>query len=156
MFCEYYKSGKRQADLMEVLYRWLDTPFRHHCAVLNQGVDCIRFVAKVLEETGVKKAINIPDYPRDWHMHTSDSLLVVGLVQRLPCFNVWALNRMESPMNGDIILYQSGKAVSHAGIYFDEKVYQSLYPTGVLFKMFQDQSWFPKRKFCFRIIKKVE
>jgi len=151
MFQEYFRSGERQAVLMQVLHKWLDTPFRHHCSVLGEGVDCIRFVAKVLEQTGVKEQISIPDYPRDWHMHTNDSILVVGLVQRIPCFNVCTLSN-EDPINGDILLYESGKAVSHAGIYFDERVYQSLYPAGVIFKMYKDKDWFPKKKFCFRVI----
>lgn len=152
MFQAYYKSGKRQANLINVLHEWLDTPFRHHCAVRKEGVDCIRFVSKVLEKTGVKEKILIPDYSRDWHMHTNDSLLVVGLVSRIPCYNIWALSRSELPVNGDILLYKSGKAVSHAGIYFDERVYQSLYPAGVIFKRYHDQDWFPNLRFCFRVI----
>ena len=155
MLESYYKSGEKQAELMNYLYSWIDTPFRHHCSVKKEGVDCIRFVAKILEETGVKRKINIPDYPRDWHMHTNDSSLVFGLVQRIPCFNVWSIDRFEQPINGDILLYKSGKAVSHAGIYFDEYVFQSLYPAGVIRKKYNDQKWFPQLRFCFRIIKEV-
>lgn len=110
--------------LIAELQSWLGTPWRHHCQVRRLGADCIGMVYGVLVATGAIAPIALPDYPRDWHLHNDDELLVEGL-RGLP-------ETVEitdgSLMDGDVAVYRYGKAGSHAGIYFDRGVYHL--PTG--------------------------
>lgn len=109
----------KQDLLATELQSWLGTPWRHHCHVRRLGADCIGMVYGVLVGTGAIAPFDIPDYPRDWHMHRDDELLVLGL-RALPEMLEFNDGRM---MDGDIIIYRYGKASAHAGIYFDRGIY---------------------------------
>lgn len=115
---EAYFADKDEL-LLDELQRWLGTPWRHHCQACRLGADCIGMVYGVLVATGAIQPTTIPPYPRDWHMHNGDELLVDGL-RHVP-------NMIEildgSLINGDVILYRYGKASSHIGIYHSNGVY---------------------------------
>lgn len=147
----YFEDIEKQEKLKKILDEWLNTPFRHHCGVKGLGCDCIHFVVRVLEEIGLLKWHKniMPDYPRDWHLHNTRELLAEGLEKELDIKKV-SLNRLK---NGDIILFHYGKAASHAGIYYDEHVYQSITNVGVCSIHFQDRKMKQRMKFAYRIIK---
>ena len=148
----YFEDVERQRELKKILDEWLDTPFRHHCGVKGMGCDCIHFVSRVLEETGVlqwRKDI-MPDYPRDWHLHNTRELLSERMEKEL---NVEKVG-LSDLMNGDIILSHYGKAASHAGIYYDDHVYQSLDNIGVCKIHFNDRGYRKQMKYAYRIKKR--
>jgi cell wall-associated NlpC family hydrolase len=146
----YFDDLEKQQELQRILDAWIGTPFRHHCGVKGLGADCIHFVARVLEEIGILKWRKglIPDYPRDWHMHNTRELLLERLVKEL---NVVEAD-LNSPMNGDILLSHYGQAASHAGIYFDGRVYQSVKNVGVCKIHFSDATFRKQMKYAFRVI----
>lgn len=93
------------------------------------GCDCIHLVLRVYEEMGLTEfpKKQMPDYPRDWHLHNTTELLADGIERTLPVDRVM----VGTPMDGDITLSKYGRASSHSGIYCDGYVYQALNGMGV-------------------------
>jgi cell wall-associated NlpC family hydrolase len=146
----YFDDPEKQLELKRILDEWMGTPFRHHCGVKKLGCDCIHFVARVFEEMGVlrwRKNL-VPDYPRDWHLHNTRELLLERLVKEL---NVIPAD-LNHPMNGDILLSHYGKASSHAAIYCDGYIYQSVDGIGVCKINFSDATFRRQMKYAFRVI----
>ena len=147
----YFEDEEKQKELKGVLDEWHGTPYRHHCGVKGLGCDCIHFVAKVFEEMGIfkwRKNI-ISDYPRDWHLHNTRELLCEAIERELKV-EKFELNNL---MNGDITISHYGKAASHAGIFFDEHVYQAINRVGVCKISFNDRLLRRQMKFAYRILK---
>lgn len=148
----HFEDKTNQESLSRVLSEWLNTPFRHKCCAKNLGCDCINFVIGVFDELGlcIKSKIDLPDYPPDWHYHNTRELLSEGLERE---FNVEKFNIFDAPvlLNGDVILSHYGKASSHAGIYFDGYVYQSLNNIGVKKIHFSDRKFQKGMKFVYRL-----
>lgn len=146
----YFDDIEKQKLLKDILDDWLGTPFRHFCGVKGLGCDCIHFVARVLEETGVLTWHKnmILSYPKDWHVHNTRELLVEGIEKNISSEKVG----LSGLMNGDIILSYCGKAASHAGFYFDGHVYQSLTRIGVCKISFNDRKFRKRMKFAYRIL----
>ena len=152
MVIYFFENTEKQKELKIILDEWIWTPYKHHTGVKGIGCDCIHFVGCVMEEMGLlifdKKTV--PQYPRDWHLHNTREILSEGIEARL---NVKKLNINDDLMNGDIILSHYGKASSHAGIFFDNYVYQALDGIGVRKINFGDQKFKKQMKFFYRILK---
>lgn len=144
---DLFDNKEKQNKLKIILDSWEDTPFKHHCGVKNKGCDCIHFVARVFEELGLLTLNKVPDYPRDWHLHNTRELLSEAVIKYLSVEKV-NLNNLK---NGDIILSHYGKASSHAAIYFDGYVYQSIINIGVCKINFEDRKFKKRMKFAYRI-----
>jgi len=146
----YFENIEKQNKLKLILDSWLGTPFRHQASVKGLGVDCINFVAKVLEELKIlkwKKDL-MPEYAPDWHMHRTQSLLIDGILQHLNVENVGFNNLM----NGDLIIYFFGRAASHASIYYDDHTYQAVNDIGVVKLPVSDRMWWKRKRYNFRIL----
>lgn len=146
----YFEDIERQDQLKKVLNEWIGTPFRHSCGVKNLGCDCIHFVARVLEEVGALTWYKdmIPNYPKDWHVHNtrelmSEKIMETGNIKKI---------KLSAIKNGDIVLFHYGKAASHAGIYFNNYIYQSLCKIGVCKIRFTDKSFKRRMKFAYRLL----
>lgn len=146
----YFDDKERQAKLLIHLDEWLDTPFRHKCGVKGLGCDCIHFVIRILEEFELVdlNRIKIPDYPKDWHEHNTQELLKEAIEKYL---NVELVDLNGMLLNGDIILSHFGKASSHAGIYYNGYVYQSINKVGVKRINFNDKFFRSNMRYCYRI-----
>lgn len=148
----YFDDICKQKELLRIMESWLHPPtqYKHKIGVKSMGCDCIHFVARVLEEVGLLdfKYIHIPDYPRDWHLHNTREVLAEAIEKYL---NVRKRSVTGTLINGDIILSHYGKASSHAGIYFDNYVYQSLDNVGVRKITFNDAIFKKRMKSVYRI-----
>jgi len=144
----YFDNLNNQVKLLTVLKSWEGTPHIHWCGVKQRGTDCIHFVLRVFEEVGVvpNGRIKVQRYQRDWHMHQANELLLNTLREVPELVEVCK----DDPVNGDIILFYFGKACSHAGIFFDDFVYQSLVDIGVTRGTWKDDMWYPRRRYAFR------
>lgn len=118
----YFESKERQEKLKTVLESWEGTPHKHKGRVKGKAVDCINLVGMVLVETGVIRKFYVIDYAPDWHLHKSRELLLEGIMEQTPSVQV---DPMGPLMNGDVLLFQYGRASAHSAIYFDDYVYQS-------------------------------
>jgi len=150
----FFKDIENQKKLKRILKEWEGTPYRHWSGVKQGGCDCIHFVVKVLEEFGFGP-FKIQKYPRDWHLHRDEERLLNGIRIALNGKVEEYKERKDAlviPINGDIILYQFGKVISHAGIYFDNHVYQSLNNIGIQKRKWADKTWYKRMKYIHRLL----
>lgn len=152
MVIYFFEDIEKQKELKIILDEWKGTPYKHHTGVKGMGCDCIHFVGCVMEEIGLLSfdRKTVPQYPRDWHLHNTREILAEGIEKRL---NVNKHGINDDMLNGDIILSHYGKASSHAGIFFDNYVYQALDGIGVRKINFGDQKFKKQMKFVYRILK---
>jgi cell wall-associated NlpC family hydrolase len=149
----FFDDPDNQRDLKRILDEWLDTPYRHRCGVKGLGTDCIHFVARVLEEVGLLKWRKnlIPNYSRDWHLHNEKSLLMEGFEKEFEGnYEKIGLNALK---NGDIPVAFYGKAISHAGFYFDGYIYQAIDNLAVKKININDRIFRRQMRFAYRILK---
>lgn len=151
----YFDDPNRQVRLKQILESWVGTPFRHRCGVKGLGADCIHFVARVFEELGVIRwrADMIPDYPPDWNLHKTRELLCEAIEReaKVEKFEIDDPFRWNFK-NGDIVCSYYGKAASHAGIFCDGYVYQTLEDMGVIKTHLEDDYFIRRIKIVYRIL----
>ena len=126
----YFTPIERQLRLKEIIDSWIGTPFRHRCAVKGKkgGVDCINFCGEVYKEMGILDSYELPKYGKDWHLHRQGEKLLTGIfdfADAHPTYNLKSVG-FNNPKNGDIIMFQYGRASAHTSIYYDGSVYQVL------------------------------
>jgi cell wall-associated NlpC family hydrolase len=144
----WFDNEDELAKLEKEMAEWAETPYMHHTGVKGRGCDCIHFIVKAMEPIGVFKnrAIIIPKYPRDWHLHNGEKLLVDGIRKQM---NVEEVDR-EKPRNGDVVLYKYGLHEAHGGIYYNGHVVQALNNIGVTARQYEDPYFFERMVRCFR------
>jgi len=91
--------------------KWLGTPYHHQARVRGVGVDCAMLLCEVYEACGMIPHIDPRPYPPDWHLHRSEEKYL-GWIKKYA-------DQVDEPMPGDVVLYQFGRTVSHAGIVID-------------------------------------
>jgi len=142
----YFDDPERQKELKAVLESWLGTPFRHAAMVKKAGVDCIHFVKGALDETGVRTP-KVPKYPKDWHIHQTENLMINGL-NGAGCFE---LQPDVNPKNGDIIVFHYGKVESHVAIFFEGNLYHALSGASVVKSDYKEQFLRSKVRKVYRV-----
>jgi len=147
----FFDDEEKQRELKRILDEWMGTPFRHQCGVKGMGCDCSYFVARVLEELGILKWRKdlMPDYPKDWHFHTTRELVKEQVEKELRCEPIG----LDHFFNGDVILLHFGKASSHMGIFYDGYIYRSLEGVGVCRSSAHEKSLKKRMRFAYRILK---
>jgi len=148
----FFESKEKQKELGEVLESWENTPFRHWAGVKGLGCDCIHFVTRVMEEVGASpvqgETYKILRYPKDWHLHNGEELLLKGILGQMKVEPVGTLH----PINGDILLFKFGEVCSHSSIYYDGRLYHSLTNIGVRKTPYADNKWIKRLKYNFRVL----
>ena len=127
---EYIYDNQTILDkLISECNSWIGTPFRHKTGVKGLGCDCINFVGEVYKSIGaVKKNVKYPDYPKDWHLHQTRSLMFEE-IQKYTDFDI--IEDKKDLRDGDLLLFNIGKTAAHAGIYIGGYVYEALSGTSV-------------------------
>jgi cell wall-associated NlpC family hydrolase len=106
---------------------WLRTPYHHMGKVKGCGVDCAMFPLAVYQECGILPADFVPpDYSMQWHLHHSEE-------KYLQTIEPFCVEKTESPLPGDFIVFKFGRAFSHGAIVVDWPIIiHSYIPHGVL------------------------
>ena len=55
---------------------WYGTPYSHMQKAKRRGVDCTLFIAECLREAGFISKVEYDYYPRDWHIHTNEEIVL--------------------------------------------------------------------------------
>jgi hypothetical protein len=150
----YFEIEKNKDQLLTVCKSWLNTPYRHHCAVKGLGCDCAHFIAKVLVELGLLKWKRglIPDYPRGWHLHIASELFEETIEKRFNEQKIYFEKFTDKDfICGDIALFQYGKANSHGAFFIDGYFYHSLDRIGVIKTIWIDKELGNRFKLLYRI-----
>jgi len=149
----FFEDPENDRKLKEALDSWVGTPYRHLTGVKGQygGCDCIHMVVGAYKECGADKGnpIFIPKYAPDWHLHTGESLIVVGITKQ---YKVEEIKDYTKVMNGDLILFKWGRHAAHSGIYYNGVVYQSLIDIGVETRAYLgDKEFFDRMDMILRV-----
>ncbi len=136
---------------------WVDTPYHHQARVKGIGVDCCNLIAAIGENVGLVNSIIIEPYNLQWHLHSSEEIML-KLIESYGCKQIeFDKSRQETWPIGSIATFRYGRANSHLGIimpnntlihaaadygkvvhsYFDDKLLSRLqflytYPIGAL------------------------
>lgn len=68
-------AARFEQRLVEVLDRWRGTPYMAGQQMRGVGVDCVRFVAAVLDEFYLREPVPIETLPTDAALHARDSAI---------------------------------------------------------------------------------
>ena len=92
---------------------WLGTPYHHQGRVKGVGVDCGQILIAIYEKTGILPIGECEPgyYPADWALHNSEEKYLAW-VQKY-------CDPVSEAQVGDIVLFQFGRCISHAGIVIE-------------------------------------
>jgi cell wall-associated NlpC family hydrolase len=107
-------------------------------------------VVGVLTNVGYKKRWKMPHYPKDWHLHNVESILLREIKSQMAHEMVPIT---EPRRDGDIVLFHFGKTVSHAGIVMGDNLYHSVIGTGVESFLANDPTWASRARYNVRLKK---
>ena len=90
---------------------YLGTPHVNQAKVKGKGVDCGMLLIAALEGSGAiaKNAIEIAPYSNEWHLHHSE--------EWFKHYVETYCDKVDELQEGDFILYQFGRCVSHGAVY---------------------------------------
>lgn len=77
--------------------------------VKGAGADCLTLLAEVYHEAGLIPHIEIPFYPKDWHLHRDAERYLDGLMR-------YTREIEGPPLPGDVVLWRFGRCFSHGAI----------------------------------------
>ena len=110
-------SEEKKTALIREAQRWHGTPFREHTEICGVGADCVHLARGVAVGAGFDvPPINNNDYPLDWAMHRSRSL-VLEWVEGTKRFRKLADG--EPPQPGDLICIRQGRCSHHVALMID-------------------------------------
>lgn len=102
----------QRAAVLQEAGAWLGTPYRHHARVQGAGVDCAQLLVAVFSHCGLVPAVDLGNYPTDWHLHHTEERFLGWLhelgARRLP--------DGELPKPGDVAVFKFGLCYSHGAI----------------------------------------
>jgi len=144
----FFGTDEAKANLKAEMDSWLGTPYRHRASVKGRGADCIGFVVGVLRNVGYRERFKVPDYPKDWHLHNMESILLREIRRQMRVEE----RHVDDLENGDLLLFYFGRTVSHAGFVWGRWVYHSVIGIGVERFELTDETWFHRRKYNMRLL----
>lgn len=113
--------------------KWLGTPHVNGAKVKGRGVDCGMLLIAALEDSGTIKPGDIPvaPYSNEWHLHRSEEWFLRYV--RKYC------RQVDSMQEGDFLLYQFGRCISHGGVYLGGgKIAHAVVGQGVILSSIDD------------------
>lgn len=131
-------DDKIWAQFEAVLRSWVGTRYRHYTCVKGRGVDCSLFASACLREFGVIENREYAYYPRDWHIHTHDELVLEAINDAAS--NMKGKYRLKeiitdmSELRGDIVVYEFNKKglKNHLTIFMENNtLIHAMFPSGV-------------------------
>jgi cell wall-associated NlpC family hydrolase len=124
------------AAMKQIAESWLGTPYRHMQVNKGRGADCTLFLAACLREAGYLTKIEYGYYPRDWHQHTTQEIVMEGFMRhtRGALAPGLAMVEADGSLRGDLMLLAAtGTGVSHHTVmrWEDDRVIHAHGPRGV-------------------------
>ena len=145
---------------------WLKTPYRHRWMRKGRGADCTLFLGAIFLEAGILTRIERPlYYSKDWHIHTTEELVLESLVDHLrrnlaPGYSALVEYNPDPKIveKGDLLGFQTKRSqcTNHAAMYVDEdnQMINSINGRGVVLTEF-GRPWTDQLTTLFRVLKWV-
>lgn len=109
-------TAATRAQIVAEALSWLGTPYHHEAEVRGAGVDCAMFIKAVMAEVGLIHPFTVEHYPSDWMQHRNEERFIAIVEQH-------ARRRLdltaETPLPGDVLVYQFGRCFAHGAIVVD-------------------------------------
>lgn len=114
-------TPEQQAAARVEAESWRGTRHAHRIAARGRGIDCIRYVVRILVAAGVVEDTTVPTYPTSWGLAGSENKIGAAFLaccdaDRVP-IDVW------QPEFGDICIWKVGRNSNHCGIYLGRDVW---------------------------------
>ena len=135
----------RQSLALASVERWRGTPHRDHVAIQGVGVDCIHFVASVLQESEIVPRGTMPGYDPQEGLHDRSDRLREAFAA---CLHGREVDKRE-PMFGDLAVFKTGRTSGHCGIVLNGMLAHALVRSGVVLTSYK--AWRPDVACLFRI-----
>ena len=103
------QEKQERQRVVEAAKEFLGTPYHPAGRIKGAGVDCLTLLACVVEEAGLVPHVDIPYYPKDWHLHRDAERYLEGLLQ-------YTREIEGPPLPGDVVLWKFGRCYSHGAI----------------------------------------
>ena len=153
---------KKQIEILEArIKEWLGTPYCHMGASKG-GVDCAKFIGLILVEMGFISEIEDDYYPRDWHLHGNNEILINSFKKhgRLLPDNLYLTyfpySNKELLLPGDVLtiaMHKKGISNHAAIILSNNRIVHCLERRGIFICQFSEV-WQKRTKFIFRLYEK--
>lgn len=103
--------------LCDIVKQWkaLKVPYEHRGTSRN-GCDCTGLIIGALKEMGFLKNYKLRNYPPDWNLHGGSGNYIVEEINKVA-------DRTKSPGPGDVVLFNFGRCVSHAGLIIEHGLF---------------------------------
>ena len=123
-----FQDRNEWLKFLAILESWLGTPYRHLQMAKGRGADCTLFIGACYLEAGILTAVTYDYYPRDWHIHTDEEVVLESLVRHFTSHLTAGLRAeriedLETPlMRGDFLCLKQPerKVTHHAAVYLGE------------------------------------
>lgn len=79
MVSPYFENDDNWARMWEEMESWRGTPYRHLTMAKGRGADCTLFIGGVWKACGVLDDVTYDYYPKDWHEHTEEELVLESI-----------------------------------------------------------------------------
>lgn len=117
--------------MVEEAKTWVNTPYHSMAKLKGIGVDCVQLLIGVYENCHLIEGFDTGTYSHEWHLHKGEERYLQGLL--LFC------DKVSSMKKGDILVYQYGRCISHAGIYIgDNQLIHAYVDRGVIISCLDD------------------
>jgi cell wall-associated NlpC family hydrolase len=119
-------SNRQRESVIAEAKTWLNTPWHHNANLKGVGVDCALFLYAVYLNCGLIEPTNIEPYSRDWTFHNNHEKFLETVENYA--------HRVDTPAQGDLIMFKTGKTHSHGGIILDyPKIIHAQVKSGVCY-----------------------
>ena len=116
-----FEDDKIWEEFKRELLSWLGTPYRHHTAVKGRGVDCTLYIGTALKNVGLLAKVENTYYPRDFHLHSDEELVIENIYKHLKYLPKGLVVRQvdDELMRGDMITIRTkgSRIFNHTGVY---------------------------------------
>jgi hypothetical protein len=133
----------------------------------GRGADCTMFLGAIFLEAGILTKLDLPGYySRDWHLHTTEELVLEGLINHLktnlaPGYSALIDRNPNTELveEGDLLGFKTKRSqcTNHASMFLDTKNNQminSINRKGVIMTTF-GRPWTDQLTTLFRVLKWV-
>jgi len=129
---------------------WLNTPYHHQAKLKGVGVDCCNLIAAIAENTGLIPPIELKPYSLQWHLHSSQEMML-QLLEEHGCRRIDVdMNDIDSWPLGSILCFQYGRACSHMGLLVeDHQVIHASIETNKVVKHYLDSDLINRIKYIY-------
>lgn len=116
-------TPERQAAARREAEEWRGTPHFDRMKSKGVGVDCINFVAAVVQASGIWPTFTMPGYSTRTGLGRSENVIERILLKLCHCEPV---GETEEWQFGDIVIFTVGRQSNHVGIFLDGFIWHSM------------------------------